>query len=568
MTPAMRKHTTVSHAWRLLLPTLAILRLLIGAPPAVHADGPSPGAASKGLGVTLADPSNAHYLPDLHMGWARLVISWNDAEPGPEQFAWAGTDTIVNTVAPTAKLILQVAYTPAWARPAPTDPAMTPPRDPQDMAAFVAAAAARYRGRVGAYEIWNEPNLGQYWGNHKPDAAGYVALLRAIRPALRAADPQAVLVTAALALTGNRDDVEAVGQDRYLRDLYRAGLAQVADVIGMHLYGYTFAPEAPHAHPAGFYFREGEALHAVMEAMGDGARPVWVTEMGWLMQAPCVIPDGHGWQQVSAADQAAYTVRAIEYARQHWPWAGVLVVFNLDYSMVSWLGPCDNMRWRSLLNADGSPRPVFTALQQMPPAPGPGAPVAATAHDPWTFAATGTTLAEPFRAYWTAQGGLAALGYPLAPPSEEGDYLVQYTERARLEWHPENRGTAYEVLLARLGEWLRPEQGAVADGRVAGGDTAAALAAVGWPPDGASRRFAATGQTVAGPFLAVWQGGGLDRFGYPLTPARLERGADGNRYVVQWFERTRFEWHPENRGTPYEVLLARLGADLLRLWGK
>jgi hypothetical protein len=73
---------------------------------------------------------------------------------------------------------------------------------------------------------------------------------------------------------------------------------------------------------------------------------------------------------------------------------------------------------------------------------------------------------------------------------------------------------------------------------------------------------------VDGPFLHAWESGGLDRFGYPLTAARLERGADGNNYVVQWFERARFEWHPENRGTAYEVLLARLGADLLRLWGR
>ncbi len=551
-----------------LLVLICITTLSSGSAGLRAADGPAPLASSKGLGVTLADPNNAHYLPPLGMDWARLVISWNDAEPGPGQFAWAGTDSIVAGVAPTARLILQVAYTPAWARPNPTDPAMTPPADPQDMARFVAAAAGRYRGRVGAYEIWNEPNLGQYWGNRKADAAGYVALLRAVRPALRAADPQAVLVTAALALTGNRDDVEAVGQDRYLRDLYRAGLAQVADVIGMHLYGYTFAPEAPHAHPAGFYFREGEALHAIMEEMGDGARPVWVTEMGWLMQAPCTIPDGHGWQQVSPAEQADYTVRAIQYARQHWPWAGVLVVFNLDYSMVAWLGPCDNMRWRSLLNTDGTPRPVYEALRQMAHNPPTPPPVAADSGDPWTFAATGHTLAAPFRAYWTAHGGLAALGYPLTEASEEGDYRVQYTERARLEWHPENAGTAYEVLLARLGDWMRPEQGAVADGRIAGGADTATLAERGWPPDEEQQLFAATGQTVAGPFLRVWREGGLDHFGYPLTPARLERGTDGNVYVVQWFERARFEWHPENRGTPYEVLLARLGADLLHGWGQ
>jgi hypothetical protein len=45
----------------------------------------------------------------------------------------------------------------------------------------------------------------------------------------------------------------------------------------------------------------------------------------------------------------------------------------------------------------------------------------------------------------------------------------------------------------------------------------------------------------------------------------MESGTDR---VVQWFERARFEWHPENRGTPYEVLQSRLGAALLQLWGR
>ena len=327
---------------------------------------------------------------------------------------------------------------------------MTPPQNPQAMARFVGALAARYRGRVQAYELWNEPNLGIYWGGHKPDPAGYVALLRAVRPALRAADPQALLISAAPALVGNRDDVEAVSQTAYLQGMYQAGFAGLVDAVGMHLYGYTFAPEAADAHPAGFYFREGEILHAVMEAAGDGARPVWVTEMGWLMQAPCAIPGGHAWQQVSAEQQADYTVRAIQYARQHWPWATVLLVFNLDYSMVSWLDPCDNMRWRSLLNSDGTPRPVFDALRQLSSTPTPP-PVAADSHDPWYFAATGHTLAAPFRAYWTAHGGLAALGYPLTEPGQEGAYLVQYTERARLEWHPENHGHALRRLAGPAG---------------------------------------------------------------------------------------------------------------------
>ncbi|MBA3944360.1 MAG: hypothetical protein H0X37_07330 [Herpetosiphonaceae bacterium] len=50
-------------------------------------------------------------------------------------------------------------------------------------------------------------------------------------------------------------------------------------------------------------------------------------------------------------------------------------------------------------------------------------------------------------------------------------------------------------------------------------------------------------------------------FGYPLTEPRDELNQDtGKHYRTQWFERARFEYHPENR-PPYDVLLGRLGAD-------
>ncbi|MEA2574782.1 MAG: hypothetical protein QOH93_2080 [Chloroflexia bacterium] len=72
--------------------------------------------------------------------------------------------------------------------------------------------------------------------------------------------------------------------------------------------------------------------------------------------------------------------------------------------------------------------------------------------------------------------------------------------------------------------------------------------------------FAATGHSIDGTFLDYWQShGGLPVFGYPLTEAFYDGG-----YLVQYFERSRFELHPENAGSPYEVLLGQLGAERLR----
>jgi len=81
--------------------------------------------------------------------------------------------------------------------------------------------------------------------------------------------------------------------------------------------------------------------------------------------------------------------------------------------------------------------------------------------------------------------------------------------------------------------------------------------------------FPQTGQCTDGRFLEYWQAnGGLAIFGMPITPTRQERNADtGEVYWTQWFERNRFELHPEN-AAPYDVLLGRLGADRLATMGR
>ena len=57
-------------------------------------------------------------------------------------------------------------------------------------------------------------------------------------------------------------------------------------------------------------------------------------------------------------------------------------------------------------------------------------------------------------------------------------------------------------------------------------------------------------------------------FGFPIVNMRQEQNqTDGQPYLTQWFERERMEHHPENAGTPYDVLLGLLGSEELRLRG-
>ena len=74
--------------------------------------------------------------------------------------------------------------------------------------------------------------------------------------------------------------------------------------------------------------------------------------------------------------------------------------------------------------------------------------------------------------------------------------------------------------------------------------------------------FDETGYCISGRFLDYWQqNGGLAVFGYPITNAEAQENANGETYLTQWFERNRFELHPEN-APPNNVLLGLLGNEI------
>ncbi len=168
------------------------------------------------------------------------------------------------------------------------------------------------------------------------------------------------------------------------------------------------------------------------------------------------------------------------------------------------------------------------------------------------FAETGHTLRGATLRYWNKFGGLAQFGYPLTEEftetseSDGKDYTVQYFERARFELHPEHAGTDYEVLLGLLGRNYHAT------------DKAAT-------PIANQRYFAETGHNLGGVFREYWeQYGGLFIYGLPLTEEFSEKSRiDGKPYTVQYFERARFEFHPENSGKS-QVLLGLLGRQLLQ----
>ncbi len=204
----------------------------------------------------------------------------------------------------------------------------------------------------------------------------------------------------------------------------------------------------------------------------------------------------------------------------------------------------------------GTPPAAGAAAPRPPVVAGKPQPVTAPALPGFSrpFAATGHTLNGAFLQFWFWNGGLARYGYPISNPlTEQGtdgkSYLVQYTERARLEYHPENRGGPYEVLLGRLGAGL------VAGRTESAFRPATAAAGATFIPE--------TRHNLSGAIAAYWQrNGGVPVFGYPLSEAFTERNpGDGKSYRVQYFERARLEYHPEYANTDSEILLGLLGVQ-------
>ncbi len=159
-------------------------------------------------------------------------------------------------------------------------------------------------------------------------------------------------------------------------------------------------------------------------------------------------------------------------------------------------------------------------------------------------------------------------------------YKTQWFERAKYEYHPENQ-PPYDVLLGLLGTASAKGRQSETPFKPVPKPAMSAAYSEGYHFDMlGSTNYASTGlaglawfpetqhtlgdNSVGGQAIAsFWNNlGGIPQFGFPLSQPFMERNKDdGKTYLVQYFERQRFEYHPENKGTRYEVLLGRLGAE-------
>lgn len=192
---------------------------------------------------------------------------------------------------------------------------------------------------------------------------------------------------------------------------------------------------------------------------------------------------------------------------------------------------------------------------------------AAAQTDQRCFSETSQCISGRIREYWEQNGGLPVFGFPTTAQKEEQvegkPFQVQWFERNRLELHPEN-AKPYDVLLGRLGVGRLEQQNR----------NWTTFAKVTSAPAGC-QFFAETGHAVCEPFLSYFKSNGLEfdgqpgksyaeslaLFGLPVSEPVVETNSAGATVTTQWFERARFENHPENQ-PPYNVLLGLLGNEI------
>lgn len=290
-------------------------------------------------------------MKDSNFHWVKQSFAWETIEgAGKGIYDWTVADRVVQQANESGlKLLARVS----------SDPDLTnfwaghPPGNAGDFADFVFALASRYNcapgaiGCIQAYQVWNEPNLAREWGGNRPNPAEYVQFLGAAYAAIKRGNPNALVINAGMAPTGD-DSAIAMPDDKFYDQMYQAmggNSSGYFDALGVHGAGFAAPPELDPAEAAAnqqyggyrfFAFRHVEDIRAIMVRYGDENKKIVILEFGWTYDS---VNPSYKWHGADAGIdmfvQADYLKRAYQYAAANWqPWIGLMSLLtmpNLDW---------------------------------------------------------------------------------------------------------------------------------------------------------------------------------------------------------------------------------------------
>jgi len=331
-------------------------------------------------------------IDEAGFGWIRQQFEWAEIEvDGRGQFtdtrndmdgdgeidtisAWDKYDYIVDQAeAFGLQIQARLDNPPDWSRERTVDEigAFAPPDDFDDFVNFSVAVAERYKGRITVYQVWNEPNIFPEWGNQAVDPEAYTDLLCRTYDALKAVDPNIIVLTGAMAATIELNNLNIAGgtnlQDFvFLQRMYDAGAADCFDILSVQAYGLFSGPTDRRLRPTTVNIARNQYMRDMMVANGDAHKPIWISEAAWNAvpteeEFPGPIDARYNFGQVTLAQQAEYAPIFYQRAQEEWPWIGVINYWFFTR-------PDDRERDQSffyfrMVEPDYSPeKPTFTPL--------------------------------------------------------------------------------------------------------------------------------------------------------------------------------------------------------------
>jgi hypothetical protein len=322
-----------------------------------------------------AKAQTAGLIKQAGFNWMKLQLEWYNVETAPGTYDWSQLDQIVSAAtADNLKVLLSVVDAPPFYR---TPTSGFTPGDPSTFRTFMQMLAARYAGKVQAYEIWNEENLSREMGSGNVDPSNYLPLLQAGYTGVKAGDPNALALLGAPSPTGANIPGEVIDDLLYLQQLFALNGGAVKnyyDALSAHPSGFSNPPNCTPATPqcslsggfnnddSFFAFTRVSQYRDLMVAQGEGNKKIWFTEFGYCSNA--TPPPGYEYcTSIDASTQANFLVQAFQMARSLDYVAGMMQ-WNLNYQLAV---PQNDEKWGfGVIRDDWSPRPAYSALAQMP----------------------------------------------------------------------------------------------------------------------------------------------------------------------------------------------------------
>ena len=202
----------------------------------------------------------------------------------------SGLRSVVPAIVDDGVNVIGLLYAPQYA-----------PDNPQAYGDWVYDVVSEFKDDVTVWEIWNEPNLSQFFEGKDP--VKYTNFLKEGYTNAKAADSNCFVLGCSVAWTHS-------GSRSFIQTIYNNGGKDYMDALSHHPYCYPYAPDA---HPSNPY-TDLPLIKQLMEQNGDNNH-IWITELGWEV-------DG-----VTESQQAEYLVECLEYARD-WGWVDCFIVYQ------------------------------------------------------------------------------------------------------------------------------------------------------------------------------------------------------------------------------------------------